>query len=56
LAYYHKQNDLWRIPLLIHTLVEDYHLFLRPHEADGKELVFYAVPANRLRLRSAVAA
>ncbi|MGA9932840.1 MAG: FkbM family methyltransferase [Terriglobales bacterium] len=50
---YHKQDDLWRIPLFIHTLVEEYRLFLRPHEVDGKELVCYAVPPNRLRLRSA---
>ena len=52
ICVYHKQNDLWRIPLFIHTLVEDYRLFLRPHEVDGKELVCYAVPANRLRLRT----
>jgi FkbM family methyltransferase len=50
---YHKQDDLWRIPLFIDALVEDYHLFLRPHEVDGKELVCYAVPENRLRMRSA---
>ena len=53
ICVYHRQDDLWRIPLLIHTLVEDYRLFLRPHEADGKELVCYAVPANRFRLRKA---
>lgn len=50
ICVYHKQNDLWRIPLFIHALVEDYRLFLRPHEVDGKELVCYAVPANRLRI------
>ncbi len=49
ICVYHKQNDLWSIPLFIHTLVEDYRLFLRPHEVDGKELVCYAVPVNRLR-------
>ena len=48
---YHKQDDLWRIPLFIDALVEEYRLFLRPHEVDGKQLVCYAVPANRLRLR-----
>ncbi len=53
ICVYHRQNDLWRIPLFINTLVEDYRLFLRPHEGDGKELVCYAVPANRLRLRKA---
>jgi FkbM family methyltransferase len=53
ICVYHKQDDLWRIPLFIKTLGEDYRLFLRPHEADGKELVCYAVPANRLGLGSA---
>jgi FkbM family methyltransferase len=51
ICVYHKQDDLWRIPLFINTLVEDYRLFLRPHEVDGWELVCYAVPANRLQLR-----
>jgi FkbM family methyltransferase len=45
---YHKQNDLWRIPIFIHALVEDYRFFLRPHDVDGWQLVCYAVPANRL--------
>jgi FkbM family methyltransferase len=49
ICVYHKQNDLWRIPLFIHTLAEDYRLFLRPHDVDGWQLVCYAVPANRLR-------
>ena len=49
---YHRQSDLWRIPLYIHSLVSDYKLFLRAHEADGWHLVFYAVPPHRLHLRS----
>jgi len=53
ICVYHKQDDLWRIPRFIHALVEDYRFFLRPHEVDGKELVCYAVPANRLGLMSA---
>jgi FkbM family methyltransferase len=48
ICVYHKQDDLWRIPLFIHRLVEDYRLFLRPHDVDGWQLVCYAVPANRL--------
>ncbi len=52
ICVYHKQNDLWRIPLFIHTLAEDYRLFLRPHDVDGWQLVCYAVPSNRLRLRT----
>jgi len=49
ICVYHKQNDLWRIPLLIKTLAEDYRLFLRPHDVDGWQLVCYAVPEHRLR-------
>jgi FkbM family methyltransferase len=49
ICVYHRQNDLWRIPLFIHTLMEDYRLFLRPHDVDGWQLVCYAVPENRLR-------
>jgi FkbM family methyltransferase len=53
ICVYHKQDDLWHIPLFINALVDDYHLFLRPHDVDGWELVCYAVPANRLRPGSA---
>ena len=49
ICVYHKQNDLWRIPLFIHSLVDDYRLFLRPHDVDGWQLVCYAIPENRLR-------
>ncbi len=52
ICVYHKQDDLWRIPLFIDTLVEDYRFFLRAHDVDGWQLVCYAVPVNRLRLRS----
>jgi FkbM family methyltransferase len=44
---YHKQADLWRIPQLIHSLNPDYQLFLRPHLADGWDLVCYAIPPAR---------
>lgn len=53
ICVYHRQNDLWRIPLLINSFVEDYRLFLRPHDADGWQLVCYAVPRNRLQLKRA---
>jgi len=56
ICLYHTQNDLWRIPLFIHTLVEDYRLFLRPHLGDGWQLVCYAVPASRLSGTAAAAA
>jgi len=49
ICVYHQQSDLWRIPLFVHSLAEDYLLFLRPHDVDGWQLVCYAVPVNRLR-------
>lgn len=44
---YHKQADLWRIPLYIHTLFPGYRLFLRPHNEEAWDLVCYAVPEAR---------
>jgi FkbM family methyltransferase len=49
ICVYHRQSDLWRIPLFIHSLAPDYKFFLRPHDVDGWQLVFYAVPVGRLR-------
>lgn len=48
ICVYHRQDHLWRIPLLIHSLRPDYRFFLRPHEADGYDTVCYAVPEHRL--------
>lgn len=44
---YHSPTDLWQIPLLIHDIVPDYHLYLRLHEGDGWQTVAYAVPPER---------
>ena len=53
---YHKQNHLWRVPLLIQSLSSDYEFFLRSHEVEGWESVCYAVPPERLvRPKGAVA-
>jgi FkbM family methyltransferase len=48
ICVYHKQDHLWTIPLLIHSLMEDYNLYLRPHDVDGWQLVCYGVPNDRL--------
>jgi FkbM family methyltransferase len=45
---YHKQDHLWRIPLLLRELRDDYAFFLRPHNEEGWDLVCYAVPRVRL--------
>ena len=46
---YHRYDDLWRIPLLIQSLTNKYHLSLRPHEIEGWQLVCYAIPDMRLK-------
>jgi FkbM family methyltransferase len=45
---YHRQDHLWRIPLLLREWRGDYALFLRPHNEEGWDLVCYAVPRARL--------
>jgi hypothetical protein len=49
ICVYHRQDHLWRIPLLISSLSNDYKIFLRPYSDEGWELVCYAVPINRLK-------
>ncbi|HUH97394.1 MAG TPA: FkbM family methyltransferase [Anaerolineales bacterium] len=46
---YHRQDHLWQIPLLIKSLSDEYHLFLRRYSDECWELVCYAVPKTRLR-------
>lgn len=48
ICVYHKPDDLWQIPLIISSYVENYRFFLRPHDEEGWELVCYAVPIERL--------
>jgi FkbM family methyltransferase len=47
---YHRQDHLWRIPLLIHQMSDRYAFFLRPHLVEVWDLVCYAVPVDRLRV------
>ena len=48
ICVYHTQNDIWRIPLLVHDMLPDHLLFLRAYEGDGFQTVMYAVPQHRL--------
>ena len=47
---YHKQGDLWQLPLLLQCGLpaDDYRFFLRKHGGEIFDTVCYAVPANRL--------
>lgn len=47
ISAYHRQDDLWNIPLLIHDINPDYAFHLRPHLLEGWDLVCYAVPGSR---------
>jgi FkbM family methyltransferase len=49
ICVYHRQEHVWTVPSLIHSLCPDYRLFLRPHLPDGWQLVCYAVPPERLK-------
>jgi len=49
LCVYHRQDHLWRIPLFVRSLSEQYRFFLRPHLLEVWDLVCYAVPVSRLR-------
>ena len=48
ISAYHRQADLWQLPLLVADACSDYRLFLRPHIAEGFDLVLYAVPVERV--------
>ncbi len=49
LAVYHSQDHLWKLPLAVRELWSGYHLFLRPHNEEGWDLILYAVPKDRVR-------
>jgi FkbM family methyltransferase len=49
---YHKQDHLWKIPLLIHSINPNYRFFLRPHFIEVWDLVCYAIPPRRLVRRA----
>jgi FkbM family methyltransferase len=46
---YHRQDHLWRVPLLIDGLADGYSFFLRAHGNEGWDLVCYAIPPSRMR-------
>jgi FkbM family methyltransferase len=49
ICLYHRQEDLWTIPLYIASLSDKYRFFLRRHSDDCWEQIVYAIPADRLR-------
>lgn len=49
ICVYHKQNDLWKIPLLINKMNKEYTLYLRRHGGDCFDTVLYAIPKERCK-------
>lgn len=47
LSLYHKPDDLWRIPLLLASMVDDYAFHIRQHMFNSFDSVLYAVPKSR---------
>ncbi len=46
---YHTADHLWQIPLLIHAINPDYRLYLRRYLEATWELIWYAVPPERVK-------
>lgn len=44
---YHRQEDLWELPLLVRELLPGARLALRAHAAEAFDLVLYALPETR---------
>lgn len=44
MSIYHKPEDLWELPLLIHELLPQSKLYIRQHGFNGFDTVLYAVP------------
>lgn len=45
---YHTSDHLWEIPLLIHSINPDYRLYFRRYGEGAFEIVWYAVPPERI--------
>jgi FkbM family methyltransferase len=44
---YHTQDHLWQVPLQMRQLMPATQMVLRPHRADGFDLVCYSIPPDR---------
>jgi FkbM family methyltransferase len=45
---YHEQDHLWKIPMKLRSMCEDYNFYLRPHGTEGWDLICYAIPSERV--------
>lgn len=49
IAAYHSQNHIWRIPLATAALTSESEFFIRPHNEQAWDTIFYCVPPARVR-------
>ena len=47
ISAYHKRNDLFEIPLLIHQMVPDYKFYFRHFSSNFGETTLFAIPCTR---------
>jgi FkbM family methyltransferase len=52
ICVYHRQDHLWRLPLMMREMCSTYSFFLRPHNEEGWDLICYAIPNERLRAKA----
>jgi FkbM family methyltransferase len=52
ICLYHRQSDLWEIPLQIRHMTDQYSFFLRRYSDDCWEQVLYVIPRERVRIGS----
>jgi FkbM family methyltransferase len=45
---YHNCEHLWELPLLLRKILPDYGIYLRRYAEESWELVYYAVPSERI--------
>jgi FkbM family methyltransferase len=48
-SVYHEYDHLWKLPLMVRSLSDNYRFYLRAHGQEGWDLVCYAVPTSRRR-------
>lgn len=46
ISVYHRPDDLWHLPLYVHSLCPDYRLYLRTQGDDGMDAICYAIPPD----------
>lgn len=47
LSVYHRPDDLWSLPLHLHSFDPDYNYYLRTQGEDGMDIICYALPSSQ---------